>query len=350
MSRRHGDRLPVALVGFGGSGAGIHLPLIAAHPRLSLDVIVARSPEHVREARSRCPDAHVTSDLTAAGDCALVVVAVPPAYRAGTVGQLLGLGARVVVEKPMAANTDEAAILSDSDRLTVFQNRRWDSDFLTLQRLWTEATRPEPARLVSRLQWWQPTVRDGWRNRPEGGGILLEVGSHLIDQAIVLLGPVTAVYAELDVRRRDAVAEDDVFLALRHGDGSRSHLSMGPVGNARLPRFEVTTADTRIVLGAADPQQQQLAQGMAPADDGWGIPDTSDWSIQHGSEPPLAVRGERGRWQAFYDAVVNWAAAGGGPPVRAEEGIATMKVIDAARRSMEESRLIALGEGMRSDG
>lgn len=308
-------------------------------------MIVTNSSEHTGQARQLCPDAHVTGDLDVVGDCAVAVVAIPPEYRADTVGKLLELGVRVVLEKPMAPNLDEARQLPHRDLLTVFQNRRWDSDFLTLQRLRSEDAWTGPVRLQSRLQWWQPTVRDGWRNRPYGGGILLEVGSHLIDQAITLLGPVTAVYAELDTRRSAAIAEDDVFLALRHADGSRSHLSMGPVGNAQSPRFELTAQDTRITLEAPDRQQDQLAAGMTPGADGWGMPDDSGWFIQRRSGPPLPVRGERGRWQAFYDGVVNWVADGGDPPVGAAEGIATMHVIDAARRSSAESRVVALGEG-----
>ncbi|GAA4718778.1 Gfo/Idh/MocA family oxidoreductase [Phytohabitans rumicis] len=336
--------LPVALIGFGGAGAGLHAPLVGAHSAFALSVVVTRNQERQRAAKARFPAAQVGSDLTAAKGCAVAVVAVPPASRARIVDQLHDLGTHVVVDKPMATDLREAEQLLGHAPLAIFHNRRWDSDFLTLRRLQGEGAWAGPARLESRLQWWQPTVRDSWRNHPTGGGILLEVGPHLIDQAITLLGPVVDVYAELDARRPGAIAEDDVFLALRHADGSLSHLSMGPVGDAHSPRFELTAGGTRITLGTPDRQQEQLAEGLAPGDDTWGMPDAHDWVIRTGPQPPAPVHAERGRWQAFYDAVVPWISQDAAPPVSAQEGLATMRVIDAARRSNAERHLVPLME------
>lgn len=344
MPEHPAHALPVALIGFGGAGAGLHAPLIATHPDLTLNVVVTRNQERQRAASARFPAAQVSSDLTTAKGCAVAVVAVPPADRARIVDRLHDLGVHVVVDKPMATDLREAERLARHTPLAIFHNRRWDSDFLTLRRLQGEGAWAGPARLQSRLQWWQPTVRDSWRNHPAGGGILLEVGPHLVDQAITLLGPVVAVYAELDARRPGAIAEDDVFLALRHADGSRSHLSMGPVGDAHSPRFELTARDTRITLGAGDRQQQQLAEGLTPGDDAWGMPEAHDWIIRNGPQPPAPIHAERGRWQAFYDAVIPWVTQGAAPPVPAQEGLATMRVIDAARRSNNERQLVPLTE------
>ncbi|GFJ87832.1 Gfo/Idh/MocA family protein [Phytohabitans rumicis] len=282
--------LPVALIGFGGAGAGLHAPLVGAHSAFALSVVVTRNQERQRAAKARFPAAQVGSDLTAAKGCAVAVVAVPPASRARIVDQLHDLGTHVVVDKPMATDLREAEQLLGHAPLAIFHNRRWDSDFLTLRRLQGEGAWAGPARLESRLQWWQPTVRDSWRNHPTGGGILLEVGPHLIDQAITLLGPVVDVYAELDARRPGAIAEDDVFLALRHADGSLSHLSMGPVGDAHSPRFELTAGGTRITLGTPDRQQEQLAEGLAPGDDTWGCrTPTTGSSEPDRSHPPLST-------------------------------------------------------------
>ncbi|WP_432990228.1 Gfo/Idh/MocA family oxidoreductase [Dactylosporangium sp. CA-233914] len=347
MSERRPDRLPVALIGFGGSGSGIHRPLIAANPRLSLDVVVTRDAARAEAARRQCPDAHVTSEALAAKGCAVAVVALPPAYRGDVVERLIDHGVHVVVEKPMATSLEAAARLAEHDnaRLTVFHNRRWDSDFLTLQRLRSEQWWTGPTRLESRIQWWQPTVRDGWRNRSEGGGILREVGTHLIDQAITLLGPATAVYAELRARRRGAIAEDEVFVALEHADGSRSHLSAGPLGDPDSPRFQVAVEEVLITLGTPDRQQADLADGLVPGTASWGVTDPSDWVIRRGSQPPAPVTADRGRWQAFYDGVASWVADGGAPPVPWAEGLATMRVIDAARRASAAAQVVHLGEG-----
>jgi scyllo-inositol 2-dehydrogenase (NADP+) len=345
---RDRDRLSVALIGFGGSGAGLHRPLITANPGLRLDVIVTRDPARAERARLQCPEARVTSDPRVAAECAIAVVALPPQYRGDLVAQLADRGTRVVVEKPMAANPADAARLVASvpePMLTIFQNRRWDSDFLTLRRLAAEGVWSGPVRLESRIQWWQPAVHDTWRNSREGGGILLEVGTHLVDQAILLAGPVSAVYAELDVRRPGAVAEDDVFVALEHEDGSRSHLWAGPAGDPTAARFRLVGPDVQITLGTPDRQQTQLAGGMTPGAEGWGVTDPSDWIIRRAGSAPAPVAPEPGDSQTFYDRVAAWAAGDGAPPVTAAEGLAIMRVIGAARRSSAESRLVHLTEG-----
>jgi predicted dehydrogenase len=348
MSSQHSDRIPVALIGYGGSGSGIHRHLISAVPQLRLATVIARHPERIRQAQEDLPQAYATSDLAAVDDCAVVVVAVPPASRLDMVEELLRAGKYVVVEKPMASGLDETLELVKAlpePRLTVFHNRRWDSDFLTLEKLRTNGAWTSPARLESRIQWWQPQIRDTWRNNPAGGGILTEVGTHLIDQALKLLGPVTSVYAELGARRRGAKAEDDVFIALEHSDGSHSHLSAGPLGDPDAPRFRLTTDETLITLGTADPQQSQLAAGLTPLDGDWGQPEASDWTLRYGNGDVESLQAERGGWEAFYDGVAKWAANDGTPaPVSVEEGVATMHVVDAARRSAADSRLVHLQE------
>lgn len=337
------DSSPVALVGFGGSGSGIHAPLIASNARLELAVIVTKDADRRRQAAGRFPEALVTDALEAAGRCAVAVVALPVAYRGDTVERLLDRGLRVVVEKPFAADlmaAQELAALAEA-RLTVFHNRRWDSDFLTLRRLRSEGAWSGPIRLTSRIQRWQPSLRDGWRNRSDGGGFLREVGTHQIDQVLDLLGPATRVYAEVSSRRPGAETEDDVFIAAHHADGSISHIVSGALGDPRLPRFDLASTETLIRIGSGDPQQEQLVGGMSPAHADWGVPDTSEWWMQRGSEPAEPVVAERGWWPGFYDAVADWAG-GGAVPVPAAAGVATMAVIEAARASAERAEPVWL--------
>lgn len=323
--------LPVALVGFGGAGSGIHAPLVASHTDLDLAVVVTRDRARARAATRRFPGAAVTDRLDDARRCVVAIVALPPPYRADVVDRLLDLGLRVVVEKPLGWDLSETErlISRGGDRITVFFNRRWDSDFLTLRRLRDEGTWTSPVRLVSRMQWWMPEVRDGWRNRAPGGGVLTEVATHLIDQAVQLLGPITDVYAELDARRPGARAEDDVFLALRHDDGSLSHLAAGPLGAPR-PRFGLVSPASVVTLGDGDVQHDQLRRGRTPRDADWGIPDATTWTVSRGGVDHEPVRPERGRWSGFYDEVVAWAR-GGRPPVSADSAIAAARVVDAAR-------------------
>ncbi|MGN6220922.1 MAG: Gfo/Idh/MocA family protein [Microbacterium sp.] len=336
--------IPVALVGFGGSGSGIHAPLIDATEGLDVAVVVARGEERRAAAAQRYPHAEVTDSLDAAKAAAVAVVTLPVHHRGDTVAHLVDAGTRVVVEKPFAGDLAGAQQLAArvGDQVTVFHNRRWDSDFLTLKRLNKARAWTGPVRLTSRIQRWQPTVRDSWRNDPEGGGFLREVGPHQIDQAIQLLGPVTGVYAEVLVRRPGSRTEDDVFLALTHADGSVSHLISGALGNTDLPRFEVSALDALVSLGTADPQHDQLHAGLSPLDPSWGITDASDWRRRGADGEWGDVVPERGWWPGFYQATRDWLSGSGGP-VSVEDGVATMQVIDAARESARSGRREPIG-------
>src|SRR5205823_11611335 len=135
----------------------------------------------------------------------------------------------VVVDKPLAPSSAEARRVADEARrrnvfLTVYQNRRWDGDFLTVKRLVAENALGKVIRFESRFERWRTTPREGWRELAapeEAGGLLFDLGTHLIDQALCLFGPVSDVYAEIDVRRPGVVVDDDVFVALAHASGVR---------------------------------------------------------------------------------------------------------------------------------
>lgn len=339
------DDVRVALVGYGGSGSGIHAPLIDGTPGVAVAAVIAGAAERREAAARRFPDAIVADSIEEARGCHVAVVTLPVQFRGYVTQRLLDLGLRVVLEKPFAADLASARDLSAhvGDRVSVFHNRRWDSDFLTLRQLRQDGAWKGPVRLTSRIQRWQPTVRDGWRNYPESGGYLREVGPHLIDQAIQLLGPVVSVSAEINIRREGAHAEDDVLLSLAHADGDVSHLISGALGNTDLPRFEVSARDVLVSLGNADPQQEQLAAGLSFTDSEWGRPDSTNWFVRSASDKRSSIDAIPGRWPAYYEAVPAWVD-GEQPPVLAEDGVATLRVIEAAQRSAREGRRISIEE------
>lgn len=336
-------RIPLALIGYGGAGSGIHAPLIEFNDTLELATIVTQGATRLDAARRRFPNARVSDSVAATEGCQVAVVALPILYRGDVVEGLLKQDMHVVLEKPFASDLESARRLfaTGGERLTVFHNRRWDSDYLTLKRLRDEDAWSGPARLTSRIFRWQPSVREGWRNEAAGGGYLREVGPHQIDQAVELLGPVQAVYAEVSARRSGARAEDDVFLSLYHEDGSISRLETGALGNPDAPRFELSSRQTFISIGSSDPQQSQLASGMTPADPGWGVPNSSNWVIRSGAESVTEINASRGWWPSFYDGVANWVA-GHAAPVTAADGVMTMQIIDAALRSSRESKVVPI--------
>ena len=158
--------------------------------------------------------------------------------------------------------------------LTVFQNRRLDGDFLTARRVVEGGELGTVLRFESRFERFRPDVGEGWRELPaqaDGGGLLLDLGAHLVDQARELFGHPLRVYAEIDARRPGAEVEDDVFLALEHPDGVRSHLWMSAVAPLHGPRLRVSGTRAGFASDGLDPQEPQLEQGMRPGDEGYGV-------------------------------------------------------------------------------
>jgi scyllo-inositol 2-dehydrogenase (NADP+) len=231
--------------------------------------------------------------------------------------------------------------------ITVYMNRRWDSDQLTLRRLLEESRLGEVLRYESRLERWQPVLsgRKPWTevSPPEaGGGVLLDLGSHLVDQAIVLFGRVVRVYAELE-SRRGGVADDDAFLALEHGSGVRSHLWMSLLAASPGPRLRVLGDRAAYVVAELDGQEAALVGGARPGDDGeWGAEPPERWGQlvdQQGSEP---VPSERGDWPRFYSLLERALREGSPPPVDPWDAVAGLEILDAARRSAASSAVISL--------
>src|SRR5688500_18227029 len=244
--------LRAGLIGYGLAGSAFHAPLIEAVPGLRLASIVTGNPERARQAGERFPEARVLPDSealwAAADEHDLVVVAAPNRFHAPLGRAALEAGLHLVVDKPVAARSADgrelaAAAAARGLVAAAFHNRRWDGDALTLRRLVDQGALGEVARFESRYERWRPEVDPGrWRERaaPEdAGGLLFDLGSHLIDQALWLFGPVARVYADVERRRPGAKVDDDVFVALEHAGGVRSHLWASHVAAQPGPRIRV---------------------------------------------------------------------------------------------------------------
>ena len=348
--------LRVALAGYGLAGASFHAPLIAAADGLELTAVVTRDPVRRRRLAGDHPQAVAVDALEdALDDVDVVVVASPNRFHVPLAQAAIAAGRHVVVDKPLAVTAAQARQLAQAAQaagvvLAPFHNRRWDDDFLTLRRTVQEGRLGRVLRVESRFDRWRPAVREGaWREAgdpADGGGLLLDLGSHLVDQAVQLLGPVTTVYAELDVRRPGAVVEDDVFVALAHTGGARSHLWAGVHAADGPPRFRVLGDQGAFVSHGLDQQETALRAGASPADPGFGRRDpdaVGGASFHHGSGTPVPIMLEAGRWTAFYPAVVAAIRDGGAPPVTAGEAVAVLDVLEAARDSAARGVVVAVG-------
>jgi predicted dehydrogenase len=196
-------------------------------------------------------------------------------------------------------------------------------------------------RFESRFERWRPTLRGGWREKAdphEAGGLLYDLGSHLIDQAVHLLGPVADVYAEVDARRAGAQVDDDVFVALTHERGVRSHLWMSVLAADRAPRFRVFGASGTYTKFGMDVQEEALRAGQRPGEEGWGVEPREQWGVVTGGADPELVPTHAGAYQDFYAAVARSVRDGAPPPVDPGDAAAVIEIIEAARSASQHRR------------
>lgn len=327
--------LRVGIAGFGLAGRVFHAPLAASVDGLELSTVMTSSPERAARAQASHPGVRVVADVGALLEGVdVLVVATPNSSHVEVALAGIERGLAVVVDKPPAPTAAEYRRLLDAGgRLTVFQNRRWDGDFLTVRRLVEEGTLGTVSRFESRFERFRPQVDAArWRERPdpaEGGGVLLDLGTHLVDQAVQLFGPPVSVYGEVHRRRPGAQVEDDAFIALEHAGATCSHLWMSLTAPLHGARFRVSGLQAGFACDGVDPQEAQLDQGLRPGDPGFG-------------EAPPGRLGDRelelarGRYEDFYAGVRDWAGGTAPPPVDPRDALQVLEIIEAAKRSAEQ--------------
>lgn len=345
--------LQVLVFGYGFAGAWIHDPLIRAVPGLAISAVVTSSPERQKLARSRDPDVAVfstASEALAATEADVAVVATPNRHHVELTLASMKSGMAVVVDKPLANNAENARLLVDEAKrfgrsLAVFQNRRWDGDFLTVRKLVEEGHLGSVHRLTSRFDRWIPEPEYNWRDDdPEsGGGLLLDLGSHLVDQAIRLLGPIASVYCELKTLTPDRQSDDDVFVSLAHDSGATSHLYASSLEGEPTTRFHVSGSKGAYVKEGKDVQEQRLMAGTKVVPGQTGEESPQAWgSIFRGSDVE-SVETVTGDWSTFYRRLLAHLTEGAPNPVTGEEACEVMGVLDAARVSARTGTVVETG-------
>ena len=340
-----------ALAGYGSGGRIFHAPLLRCADGVEFAAVVTGSPERQAQVAAELPGVTAVPDLAALPGLGIeaVTITTPPGTHTALAHQALDLGLAVVVDKPFALDAAAAAELVAHAQhagrtLTVYQNRRWDSDFLTVRKLIADGSLGAVHRFTSRIDRFKP-VKPGWADDPaDGGGTLLDLGPHLVDQALHLFGPVARLHAQVRAVRPGAATDDEIELHLEHASGVFSTLAAGMATAAEGPRFQVTgTLGGYLVLGF-DVQEAQLKAGGTPASlgDAWGQEDAAAYGILTTATGATTVPTERGRWDTYYPAAAA-AVQGSGPlPVDPADAVRTAQVLDAARVSADEHRVVEL--------
>jgi predicted dehydrogenase len=333
------------LVGYGFGARWFHAPLIVAAPECELVGVVTTSAERQALVARELPGTPTFDSLAALIDAGVEAVAIstPTATHSAMTEQALGFDVAVVCDKAFALDAAAARHTVDlaEERgllLSPYQNRRWDSDFLTVRKLVDDGTLGSVMRLESRFERFAPQNGPG----KSGSGSLLDFGSHLVDQALLLLGPVVAAYAER--RIRESGLDDDVFVALTHASGARSQLWGSWSQFAPGPRYRVTGTEASYVLAAGDTQEDLLLAGETPASlgDRWGTEPPSSHGTLHTPTESRPHATERGRWDLFYPTFAGAVRGTNPPPVNPRDAIATATVLDAARSSAESGAVVTV--------
>lgn len=352
-----GSDIRTAIIGYGLAGAVFHAPLIATTPGMRVSSIVTSNGERQAAARRAFPDAAIlpsSDDLwRRGGELDLVVVASPNSSHVPLALASIEAGVPVVVDKPLAPSAADGRRLIEASEarkvpLTVFQNRRWDGDFRTVQALVQADLLGPLVRFESRFERYRPVPREGaWRERPEpeeAGGLLFDLGSHLIDQALIVLGEPQSVYAELGVRRPGALVDDDTFVSLDFASGVQAHLWMSVVTREPGPRFVVGGLRGSYTKMGLDPQEPFLRDGGRPGDRGWGIEPPEVWGRISTETGGVHLEGSvetlPGRYDVFYSQVAETLRAGARVPVDPRDSLRGLELIEAAKRSAAERQAV----------
>lgn len=341
--------LRVVIAGYGFAGSRIHHPLLV-NAGFSVVGALARSAESVERATAQGLVASSDPDALAELAPDLVVVAVPDDAHEDTLATVLGLGARaVVIDKPVAPSSAAVSRMSaaaDDSGITLvpFHNRRWDGDFLLLKSLLDDRRLGDVLRVSSRFTHWSPKTGSGWRSQARGGvdGWLGDLGSHLVDQLVTLLGPVGSVSAQIRSVRDAAGPNDDCLLTLQHRSGVSSQAFMSAVSPPIGARFEAQGTEGTFTIAGEDPQFAQIFQGLTPADPAWGSdPERAAGQIVTSASENVPV--PAGDWTGFYSELARFLHGDAAVPVTMADAVHGLNVLEAARRAANTNSIVEVG-------
>ncbi len=341
------NKIKTGLVGYGFAGSTFHAPVLSTVDALALTAVASSKPELVHK---DWPDATVYAEpaqLFADESIELVVIAAPNEAHFSLAQAALRAGKHVVVDKPFTITSGQAQTLITLAQerklvLSVYHNRRWDGDFLTLKALLAQGTLGRVTSVESHFDRFRPEIRQRWReSAAPGGGLLYDLGPHMLDQAVQLFGMPEKLYADIDLQRDGAQAVDYLHIVLYY-ERLRVVLQAGCLVKAPTARFAVHGDAGSFVKFGLDPQEDALRAGGRPGQPGWGE-DGVRGALHLGTQPDGQfehVDLQPGRYQDFYQGMADAIRDGKPAPVAAEDALATIRLIELALQSATEGRVL----------
>ena len=344
--------ITVGLASYGMSGLVFHAPLVSSNPGFKLQTVLERS---ANKSQQRYPAVKVVKtfeELLQDDSLELLVINTPNALHLPMAQQALEAGKHVILEKPFTVTSQDAQTLiniaqANNRVLSVFQNRRWDGDFLTVQQVINQ-------NLLGKLVDYEAHF-DRYRNYIEantwkeeagpGSGILYNLGSHMIDQALVLFGKPTAVTAELGIQRPAGQVNDYYHITL-HYPSLRATLKSSYLVREPGPRYILHGTEGSFLKYGIDPQEEALKAGKLPTEPNWGTEEKSEWGTINTQLNGLHLQGTietlPGTYQEYYKSIYAAIREGKDLAVKPEEAMLGIKIIEAAQQSNEEKRTVTL--------
>ncbi len=329
--------IKVAVVGFGLAGKVFHAPFIRMVEGLELAAIMRRSGE----ADPKYPGVQFVrtmNELLAIPDLQLVVVATPNDTHFPIAKQALEAGKHVVIDKPFTPTLPEAeqlvALAKREKRIvTVFQNRRWDGDFLTVRKVMNEGSLGRIVIYESHFDRFRPNLRGSWHEKPiPGMGLMFDLAPHLIDQALVLFGPPEALSADLR-KERDGTQVEDAFDITFQYPRMRAFLRASPVAAAPGPRYWICGTGGTYTKYGLDPQEDAMKAGGDPTASDWGREPQEMWGKLTTADGTTSVATIPGHYRPYYENVRDAILGRAGIDVSCEQALNVMRVLELAAES-----------------
>ncbi|PFH83644.1 oxidoreductase [Bacillus sp. AFS088145] len=344
-------KIKVGLIGYGFSGATFHAPFISVLEEFELTKVVSSKKEDIQRDLGDIDVVSSLDEVLKDELIDLVVITTPSGMHYEMAKQSLEAGKHVILEKPMVVETWEAEelikIAEEKNRvLSVYHNRRWDNDFLTVKKLINEGVLGEINTYQVHFDRYRPEVRNRWREKQgPGSGMLYDLGSHLIDQALSLFGQPQFISADVFAQRENAET-DDYFHIILGFDKLRVILHSGSIIPSNGPRFQVHGNKGSFIKYGIDEQEAALKEGKKPTEQAWGIDEPQFYgklyTLDGEKEMEETIETIPGSYTTYYKKIAESIINGSNVPVTGIEGWSVIKIIEAAFKSSDEKKVIYL--------
>ncbi|PWQ98125.1 oxidoreductase [Leucothrix arctica] len=340
-------RIKTALIGYGFSSQTFHVPFLLCNDNFEITAISSSKPELVKEKLPAVTVYASAEALITEADVDLVIITTPNEYHFPLAKLALENGKHIVIEKPFVTNSQDGQTLIDLakkyDRVaSVFQNRRWDGDFLTVKKLIDEERLGDVRVFESHFSRFRPTPKQRWRESDAvGAGILFDLGPHLIDQTLQLFGMPQAVTAQCR-QMREGCESVDFFHLVLHYEQHLAILEATPYSSAPNARFSVQGTKAQYVVQGLDPQEDRLKAGISPKFDSWSQEDEENFGHLYIDDQVKTVATERGKYQCYFSRIAKAITDNAEIPVTLDDALNNIKIIELAMESSDSGKTVTV--------